>query len=394
MGEKRGEDCPLYKKMQRLGRLSLLVRSFTALLTRGKADKVPKAVKRVVVVLTGKLGDVVCGTPVLRALRKHYPGIYIAVAGTPSVQKPVLDHSGLVDEYINLDAKNSIEIVKNGKFDAGFVTGPSFSSVAKLYLADIPLVVAPEVVGGKSPAVTKPYKGIMSLVTTFPYKMGEYAPRERLRALEPVGIITEDTRKALGFSDKAKLRVKKFLEDNNIADRDFVVGLTPSAGHKIKEWQEERFAQVIDHLIEKHGAKVLLLGGPADKEKIEIVYLAVKNTNGVIVAQEFNIDELKALVSRLDLFVSVDTGPIYIAEAFEVPTVDITGPIDEREQPPRGSIHRNVVPPARKGPELSVLNARSYNKVEALRQIDSITVELVTQVIDSLIHDTQNGRTR
>ena len=34
------------------------------------------------------------------------------------------------------------------------------------------------------------------------------------------------------------------------------------------------------------------------------------------------------------LFISVDTGPIYIAEAFNVPTVDIVGPVDENVQPP------------------------------------------------------------
>ena len=55
------------------------------------------------------------------------------------------------------------------------------------------------------------------------------------------------------------------------------------------------------------------------------------NTDGL-----FSLDELKALIQRLSLFISVDTGPIYIAEAFDVPTIDIIGPMDENEQPPRG----------------------------------------------------------
>jgi heptosyltransferase II len=376
--------------MQRLGRLSLLVRVLTRSLTHGKANKIPEKLNRVVVVLTGKLGDVVCGTPVLRALRRHSENIHITVAGTTSILKPVLDHSELVDDYINLDGDKAIEKVKNGKFDAGFVTGPSFSSVAKLYLAGVPLVVAPEVVGGHSPSVTKPYKGIMSLITTFPYKMREYAPRERLRVLEPVGIMAEDTTKKLGYSNEGERRVSAFLTENNLKPEDFMVGITPSAGHKIKEWSEERFAKVADYLSDKYEAKVLLIGVPSNKERILKVESLVKNK--VVLADRFNIDELKALVSKLDLLIGVDTGPIYIAEAFDVPTLDITGPIDENEQPPRGPLHRNVVPPYRKGPELFVLNARSYNKAEVLKQIDSITPELVTKEADILISLLRNGK--
>ena len=100
---------------------------------------------------------------------------------------------------------------------------------------------------------------------------------------------------------------------------------------------------------------------------------------------KLDIDTLKAVISKLNMFISVDTGPIYIAEAFNIPTIDITGPIDEREQPPRGEFHRNVIPPDRKKPELFVLNARSYNREEVLRQIESITPALVEREIDILI---------
>jgi len=58
-------------------------------------------------------------------------------------------------------------------------------------------------------------------------------------------------------------------------------------------------------------------------------------------------------------------------------------------QPPVGPKHRVVVPPGRKQPELSIMNARSYNEEEALRQVNSITVRAVTDSVDVLLKETE-----
>ena len=96
-----------------------------------------------------------------------------------------------------------------------------------------------------------------------------------------------------------------------------------------------------------------------------------------------NIDELKALISKMSAFISVDTGPIYIAEAFGVSTIDIVGPMDENEQPSRGPRHKVVVGERLK-PELHIMNARVYDETEARRQIDSITVDMVMRAFREL----------
>ena len=192
----------------------------------------------------------------------------------------------------------------------------------------------------------------------------------------------------------ADKKIEQFFVDNSIEiKKDFVVGISSSAGNKIKEWPEERFAEVADYLIEKYHARVILIGGPNDDQKTKKVLTQMKNVGVVINSQgKFNLDELKAFISKIGLFISVDTGPIYIAEAFGVPTIDITGPIDENEQPPRGLVHRNVVPPQRGRPELFVLNARSYDREEASRQVRSITASLVKNEVDLLMRDVIKAR--
>ncbi|MEK7614403.1 MAG: glycosyltransferase family 9 protein [Patescibacteria group bacterium] len=379
--------------LARINRATLLVRCMARAIFRGAADQISPDISRIIVVPSGKLGDVVCTTPVLRAIRIQLPKAHIIVAGISKLHIPLLSDSGLVDEYLDLEENGAAARVKACHAEAALVTGPSFKSIALLYLAGIPLVIAPKVTGGFSPSETRPYKILKRFVKTFPYKMGEYAPRERLKALEPLGIVSSDTKKYLGFSETASKKVKKFFIDNDIdVEKDFVVGISPSAGNKIKEWPEERFAEVVDYLTAKYQAKIIIVGGPGDKEKVEKTKSHLKSAERVLEITDWNIDELKSLVSKLHLFISVDTGPIYIAEAFGIPTIDITGPIDEHEQPPQGPIHRSVVPPHRSRPELFVLNARRYNTEEAMRQIESITVSLVEREIDLLIKDLRGQR--
>lgn len=372
---------------KRVKRIILLVRCLLRAIFYGAANQIPSNISRIMVVPTGKLGDVVCCTPVLYTIRTYLPQARIIVAGNSKLHRPLLSDSGLVDEYLDLKEKGVIKRIKGYHAEAALVTGPSYEPTALLYLAGIPLVVAPQVVGGFSPSETLPYKILQRLIKTFPYRIDEYAPRERLKALEPLGIISLDTKKHLGFSETADKKAKQFFIDNGLdIKKDFVVGISVSAGSKIKEWPEERFAEVADYLAATYEAKIIIIGGPGDREQVKKTKSHLRSETKAIEVTDFNIDELKALVAKLGLFVSADTGPIYIAEAFDVPTIDIVGPVDERVQPPRGLIHRSVVP-KRVRAEVFILNAQMYNREEAIRQVLSISVQDVLKEIDGLMRD-------
>jgi ADP-heptose:LPS heptosyltransferase len=383
----------MQRLLKRLHRVGLLIQCVATFIAHGKADETPGTIDRIVVVLTGKLGDVVCGTPVLRAIRRALPHAHIIVAGISKIQKPVLNDSDLVDEYIDIETGDGVEKLRNANADVAVITGPSFVPTAMAFASGIPLVVSARVVGGFSPSETKPYELMKKFVVTFPYDIKAYAPAERLKVLEPIGIFSSDTKKQLGFSEAAFHDVKKFFIDNHIdLDTDFVAAISPSAGNKIKEWPTGRFAKIADHLALKHNAKVVVIGGQNDHDLVNQTVSRVNQKASVISVTNFNVDQLKAFMSMIHLFVAVDTGPIYIAEAFNVPTVDIVGPVDENVQPPRGPFHRNVIPPSRDQAQLSILNARVYNTEEAQRQTLSITVEAVVDQIDSLISDLHAAR--
>lgn len=362
-----------------------ILRVIGHLVVSGRAVRVPQDIKSVCIVQSAKLGDMVCTTPMFRAIRGHYPNARITVVGD-AINKEVLAGSLDVDEYIIWEGGVSKmkRTFLERKFDAACITTPNAVALEALYLAGVPAIVAPRVENGWCPTETRTYKLLRNVCLIVPHRMGHYAPREYLRLLEPLGIYTDDTKKHLSYSEDALRVIKDFLRNAGLIEKKFVA-ISPSAGNKIKRWPSLRFARVAEYVVAKYGLPVVVIGGKRDKEEVSEMMRELQNSVHIIDASGmFSIDELKAFIAQAALFVSVDTGPIYIAEAFGVPTVDITGPIDENEQPPIGPRNLVVIPQNREKPELFVLNAKMYNTEEAIRQTESITVEDVISAIDSL----------
>ncbi|MDO8676877.1 MAG: glycosyltransferase family 39 protein [Candidatus Azambacteria bacterium] len=381
------EKIVVVSRLKNIGILALLGIRF---IFKGKADKMISP-KKILIAHSGKLGDMVCATPMFRAIKKVYPNAKITVMGN-RVNRELLGGNPDIDVYLvcPVGFSDLLKTVKKEKFDFACVTSPNFTALAALYLADIPLITAPIIENGFSPYETRAYKILRNFVTTKSHRMGNYAAREYLRLLEPIGIFSKDTKKHLYFSEAAMKSAEAFLAKNGISsDSDFIVGITPSAGDKIKEWPRDRFAKLADYIYRKYRAKIIIIGGPGDIEVDEMVSFLAKDTKFINAKELFDIEQLKALVSKLHLFISVDTGPIYIAEAFNVPTVDIVGPVDENEQPPVGEFHKIVVAQRLK-PALHIMNVRVYDVKEARRQTESITVEMVIKELDNLIKNLQN----
>jgi ADP-heptose:LPS heptosyltransferase len=344
--------------------------------------------KTLIIFHSGKLGDMVCATPIFRALKKSYPDCRVIVFGN-AVNREIVAGNRDVDGYVVFarDAvMANVRLIKAFQADFACLLSPSFSNLASLFLSGIPVITSPKIEDGWSPYETKPYRMIRRLTLAVPHRMGSYAPREYLRLLEPIGIVSEDTTKHLSFSPVARAATDAFLAEHGVRSSDMVVGVSPSVGNAVKRWGADRFAELIQKITREYNAKIVLIGGKSDTEEIEAVIKALDAdaVKSVIDAGgRFDIDGLKALISRLSVFVSVDTGPIYIAEAFDIPTIDIIGPMDEREQPPPGPKHINVVAP-RKAPELHIMNARVYDEKEARRQVEAISVDDVMRAFCSL----------
>jgi heptosyltransferase-2/heptosyltransferase-3 len=122
-----------------------------------------------------------------------------------------------------------------------------------------------------------------------------------------------------------------------------LIGIHPSAGRAIKQWEVHKFATLADRLADETGGTVLLTGGPSDVELVEAVAGRTEAEVFQLVT-DAGIRVFSALVAELDLFVTGDTGPMHIAQAVGTPNLAIFGPSDPvRYGPEQGVGKRRVV---------------------------------------------------
>lgn len=111
------------------------------------------------------------------------------------------------------------------------------------------------------------------------------------------------------------------------AARRPLVGLHPSGGRAIKQWDLARWAEVASRLQREFGATVVLTGSAADSP------LAARVAEGlaapaVDLTGRLAVRETMAVIAALDLFLSPDTGPMHMAAAVGTPSVSVFGPSD------------------------------------------------------------------
>jgi ADP-heptose:LPS heptosyltransferase len=120
---------------------------------------------------------------------------------------------------------------------------------------------------------------------------------------------------------------KAFLAREGLAERRPLVGLHPSGGRLVKQWPVERWRQVAARLQREHGATILVTGSAADRP------LAASLAQGlpeppVDLTGRLDVRQTLAVIARLDLYLSPDTGPMHLACAVGTRSVAVFGPSD------------------------------------------------------------------
>jgi ADP-heptose:LPS heptosyltransferase len=149
-----------------------------------------------------------------------------------------------------------------------------------------------------------------------------------------IPITPGSARLELPFTRTAGKKAASLLEKAGVKQTDLVIGMAPAARNKIKEVPPALYAEVADVLTEKLGARVVLTGSREDSEAAGAVLSAMRHRDRVVDASgTMRLSELPALIAEFDLFISVDSGPVYMAIALGVPSINLAGPCAMEERP-------------------------------------------------------------
>jgi lipopolysaccharide heptosyltransferase II len=120
-----------------------------------------------------------------------------------------------------------------------------------------------------------------------------------------------------------------------------LIGLHVSGGRESKQWHLARFAEV-GRAMSEGGSTLVLTGSAADRGMVDQVKRALGDRRVVDAAGVLNLPATAALLARLDVLITGDTGPMHLAAAVGTPVVALFGPSDPRRYGPLAAEQRVV----------------------------------------------------
>jgi heptosyltransferase II len=258
---------------------------------------------KILIELPTWLGDAAMTTPAIENILKHFNGAEISLVGS-FVSTELLRHHPQVTEVNILDKKylSLLNQAKSlGKFDNFFsFRGSIRSKIFKLFVSSNHKYQFNKNIYKNLHQVNK-YNNFINDSLKVNFKPGK-----------------------LLISHPIKLSIKKTTP---------IVGINPGATYgDAKRWYPEKFAEVAIGLSDEF--EILIFGGPGEEDiALDIEkYLIAKNVlNYKNLSGKTSISELVEHISKLDLFITGDSGPMHIAASFEIPTISIFGPTRDEE---------------------------------------------------------------
>jgi len=346
-----------------------------------RARIIARTPRVLVIPVITRVGDVVCSTPVYRQLKISFPDSNLSVVVAHKVFD-ILKNNPRINNLIDYNAPQFCGFLRRGRFFLSLFYG-KYDAVISLGSSPLGTISA---LASASPIRIKtsvPSPSFFEICTDwmntdlFLYKTGTFLQNHYVKLLSVLEIKSEKPVKEVFTTKESDEKAKNFLSSSFGGQVRLIIGITVSAGNKIKEWPLSRFAELADILIEKYEARIVFIDSVLNSGMVEKTISLMKNKKETVRAIHFSLEELPSLIKRLSAFIAVDTGAIYIAHALRVPLIDIIGPVEPNEQPPNDERSIQILPKGNIAPTSFVLAV----PVRGAKHLDAVLSINVSDVL-------------
>lgn len=376
-----------------------LIRAFEALLVpavwiaqRMSRRHGPPAtdVLQIVVVEYWNIGDIVVLLPFLENLRAAYPTARLILLANPTVLD-LLKHQNFVDEIIpfttpwssyfsrwhkyNPFSKRWIQLartlfrLRRRKFSLALSGRMDIRDNFLIWLIGARQRIGYAVGGG----------GLFLTDVVVPDVNRPHRSSVWLQLLRHLGKKIESEIPQLRLSETEKMFAAAFLRENQIEEKQLVVGVHAGARIATRRWDMSNFVAVSALIESEFKAKILWFTDPANTDESDRI-----PSSWIRVALPFG--KFIAVLNRCNLLTCNDSGPMHLAAALGVPVVAVFGPTQPIWFGPLGPANRVVI-----RPEFWCRPCFDYCIFEEPYCIRTITVEEVfkaaAESLRSLSHD-------
>ena len=279
------------------------------------------------------IGDVILATPVTRALKDAYPEARLTMLTVPLTTE-IASMNPYVDAVLPYDKRGRHKglfgmltigrELKKHHFDMAICMNFAVRGAVVAWLAGIPMRVGYDA----------QHAGLFLTHVSSARRDGiQHETSNHLQVLRPLGITAEDTSLTIAVPEAVQQSLRSRKHSRQLPAQGYIV-ICPFGSYAKKNFSLATAAHLVRHLSQRK--PVYLIGGQKEGSGLEkIAKLAgLPVTN--ILAGELSLGELAAFLQHASCLITVDTGPLHIAEAAGCPLVAVFGPTDPAIWGPRG----------------------------------------------------------
>ncbi len=281
---------------------------------------------RILICRTDRIGDVLLTLPVITNLRLANEKAYIAFLGT-EYSKKVLEDNPYLNEFIVYDPKGKhaglgglfrlTAEMRRAKFDTVLQVFPRFKVSLAAFLAGIPIRV-----------------GVSSRWYSFLYnkraaihrsKVEKHELEYNLDLLSSISVPIKDKNIALWLNRQDEIFAAEFIGKHGLSGK--IVAVHPGgADGMLGNWSLEKYARLIEALREELKVKVILIEGKGEDKVTKKLFELMQNPPPVLKGSA-DIKQLGAVLKKMSIFISKNTGTMHIAAAVKTPTISLFSPV-------------------------------------------------------------------
>jgi heptosyltransferase III len=353
------------------------------------------AAPRILVIRRDNIGDLVCTTPTLRALRAHYPQALLCVL-VNSYNVAVLDHHSDIDQVfaytkakhrppgqsvlsVYIDRLRLIARLRRMRFDYVILAGPGLQERSLRFAR----AIAPRhIVGFTDDA--KPKSRLIDIGIAYrPVPQPIHEVEDTFRLLAALGI--DGPPPSLRVVPAAERQAQARLSLGGLGNQGKVIGVHISARKPSQRWPVGHFVELIAQLCREPGARVVLFWSPGDSAnplhpgddaKAQAILRA---TEGLAVTPwpTAELGELIAGLSVCDWVICSDGGAMHVAAGLGKPILCFFGKSESTRWYPWGVPYVLLQPPSLEVSDISV--------AEALAGVETLLTRVRQRVAEQVV---------
>jgi ADP-heptose:LPS heptosyltransferase len=282
----------------------------------------PSDIQKLLCIKPRGIGDIILSTIVLENLSSFFQNAQIHYL-TEEFAKDAISSHPLVSKVLTYKKDDSlISIVKQTRFE-------KYDIVFDLY--SNPRTAQITFLSGAKFRIGYAYRG-RKYAYNIKSEVGRgetHSAEHNLELLKVAGIPISSKKISYKLTNESEEFGNSFI--NKLIRKEFIIGIIPSGGWDSKRCPKEKWVEILTILSAKVSCNILILWGPEDFDDANFIK---NNVNDSTLAPETNIKQMAGLLSKCNLVIANDSGPMHLSAALGIPTIGFFGPTDPKKHGP------------------------------------------------------------